>query len=719
MKGDYSRNSYIPRKNYRAVRMQQGRVLLDADWNEMVDIINDQYTAALRSIVGAHGGLRDGFKITSVETSTKWAPETTSHSDRALPDLYIHAGQYYVDGYSCTLPQKILFEKQPFFPGVGEHKGKVLKDTNTLQWLLYLDVWERHLTAIEDPDLAEPSLGGEDTTTRTQIIWQVKILPLKQRDPHAGPLNPAELPEWNSLTRPQDNLIKIKTGYASENELFRIEIHAGNDGVTSTSSEHATWKWSRNNASIAFPLQQIKLNNPQDTNGAHSLELILTADRRLQDQLQKGDCIEVECDDWVLRGRPGWLARIEQVEMSEEEDLCKLTITVSQTDIKEDLALLQKKPQHPLVRRWDQSEVTNFRVEKVWLLEDQSHLGVLMAKEQASLHPGEWVELLGISDGDDWREGKVENVSTVDQKQKISVALNQPLPNGVTDKTIEQLVQVPMRRWNDAAIPLIPGEEQILAPGITVQFPPGQYQAGDYWMIPIRSGASQESSEFTEFPQSTPVHAFAPLALLMLEDAAWKIADLRRTFMDLGEVLTSLESLQAQLEEMNTRLQALKEETDREYRDQEDEINILHKEITGLKLKVDQLPVLTIRQTIGRYRSEEQLEEGDVVAIATSQEDCVRRASREAVPIGVVAPRPDDFHLNGYSVVLNGPAICRINGRVKAGDLLAAGREPGTLGRASLWVRWFRSDRIVARAIDNPTGPDDGLINVYFMPGFL
>ena len=36
--GDYTRFSYKPAKRYAAVLMQQGRVQLDADWNEQSDI---------------------------------------------------------------------------------------------------------------------------------------------------------------------------------------------------------------------------------------------------------------------------------------------------------------------------------------------------------------------------------------------------------------------------------------------------------------------------------------------------------------------------------------------------------------------------------------------------------------------------------------------------------------------------------------------------------
>ena len=38
MPGDYSRRIFRNRKHYSGVLMQQGRVQLDADWNEQLDI---------------------------------------------------------------------------------------------------------------------------------------------------------------------------------------------------------------------------------------------------------------------------------------------------------------------------------------------------------------------------------------------------------------------------------------------------------------------------------------------------------------------------------------------------------------------------------------------------------------------------------------------------------------------------------------------------------
>ena len=46
-------------------------------------------------------------------------------------------------------------------------------------YLAYLDVWERHVTAYEDEDeerigIREVALRGPDTATRAQVVWQVK-----------------------------------------------------------------------------------------------------------------------------------------------------------------------------------------------------------------------------------------------------------------------------------------------------------------------------------------------------------------------------------------------------------------------------------------------------------------------------------------------------------------------------------------------------------------
>ena len=38
-----------------------------------------------------------------------------------------------------------------------------------------MDVWKRHITALDDDYIREKALGGPDTTTRLKTLWQVRL----------------------------------------------------------------------------------------------------------------------------------------------------------------------------------------------------------------------------------------------------------------------------------------------------------------------------------------------------------------------------------------------------------------------------------------------------------------------------------------------------------------------------------------------------------------
>ncbi len=52
MKTEISRNSHQAKKRYSGVYQQQGRMLTDADWNELVDVFKEQLDDALKDVVG-------------------------------------------------------------------------------------------------------------------------------------------------------------------------------------------------------------------------------------------------------------------------------------------------------------------------------------------------------------------------------------------------------------------------------------------------------------------------------------------------------------------------------------------------------------------------------------------------------------------------------------------------------------------------------------------
>src|SRR5829696_1549840 len=87
MKGDFSRDTFSPRKHYNAVLMQQGRVQLDADWNEQRAIDRHRIETEARDLIGPNGGRMDGAGF-----------EIRVHNKKTLS---IGWGNLYVDGILC------------------------------------------------------------------------------------------------------------------------------------------------------------------------------------------------------------------------------------------------------------------------------------------------------------------------------------------------------------------------------------------------------------------------------------------------------------------------------------------------------------------------------------------------------------------------------------------------------------------------------------------
>jgi hypothetical protein len=93
MKGDFSRKTFDARKRYSGVLMQQGRVQLDADWNEQLELQHYRTEVETKDVVGLCGVPKDsdGFRIEPL------TPDGLGHPT----DLAISTGRIYVDGLLC------------------------------------------------------------------------------------------------------------------------------------------------------------------------------------------------------------------------------------------------------------------------------------------------------------------------------------------------------------------------------------------------------------------------------------------------------------------------------------------------------------------------------------------------------------------------------------------------------------------------------------------
>jgi hypothetical protein len=173
MKGDFARVSFDPTLHYSQVFQQQGRVLLEADWNEQAHIQLHLLRTLVRDLVGPCWAAGSGFAITSSITN----PDG-SNKPLPLTDWQLAPGHFYVDGILCVNEAACALAQQPNAPtpDYGVADGKSGFENPPQGFALWLDVWERHLCAVEATGIADVALDGVDTASRAQVVWQLRLL---------------------------------------------------------------------------------------------------------------------------------------------------------------------------------------------------------------------------------------------------------------------------------------------------------------------------------------------------------------------------------------------------------------------------------------------------------------------------------------------------------------------------------------------------------------
>src|ERR1700744_3576458 len=156
MPGDVERVTFRPDLRFANVELQQGRLLLPAEFNEQSAIQHHFLRTFIVDMAGPRWRAGTGFTI-------------TTDAATALR-LHIEKGRYYIDGILCENRITRAFESQPFAP-TPDDPSKL-----TTEAAVYLDCWERHVTWLNYPSLRDPALGGADSATRVQIAWQVRLL---------------------------------------------------------------------------------------------------------------------------------------------------------------------------------------------------------------------------------------------------------------------------------------------------------------------------------------------------------------------------------------------------------------------------------------------------------------------------------------------------------------------------------------------------------------
>jgi hypothetical protein len=491
MKGDFSRDTFDHKKHYRRVLMQQGRVQVDADWNEQVSILLHYMQSLARDIIGPYGRTEGSFEVMIPDNNhqdflndlnNQGIKISPSDQERLLISLGIEGnfiitpGHYYVDGLLCENHDVITYDEQcgyPF-PGSAEVADFAQKMNQGNMLLVYLDVWERHMTWCEEASnsissMREMALGlyGPDTATRSRLIWQVKIyVPstnssiIKENDGikfvnleefkkklyqdeddrgrlYARALEPSGSGDERCAASPSAKYLGL------ENQLYRVEIHQG------TESGKPTFKWSRDNGSLVFPVIEGKIRFPNDKNGKKMCVELAHLGLDESKSLNKGDWVEFVHEDHVLQNRAESLLQVENI------DIPNMVVTlVTKGDLPDASDVRQ-----PILRRWDQCESKNPNID---------------LEGAIPIEPG-WIDL----------EDGIQIMFEEETKEEVTT-------NGSTNKR---------------------------------QSLKKHYRTGDYWLIPARVATNDiEWPSVTEgvLPHGIE-HHYAPLAILTKDNRIWKV----------------------------------------------------------------------------------------------------------------------------------------------------------------------------------------------------
>lgn len=542
MRGDYSRSTFDSKKHYSSVRMQQGRLQLDSDWNESEDIRLHHERAMALDAIGPAGGPKEnaGFLLSY---------------DQEKGDLWIGRGRYYVDGVLCENESDLFCSEQPSRP-------QEIKELPKGRYMAYLDVWESAISAVEDPAIRELALGGPDTALRTKVMWRVEIeqlsKPFEYIDERDLDMREASLAgQFSSRARqPARMAARIERGEGSSkicsisindrygylgNNLYRVEIQEpGRQGV-------ASFKWSRDNGSIVRSLENID----------RKTITLLDPARNCAQIFHPGQYVEITDDLREARGENGEFRRIEAMEglrLTLERDIDPQSFSRPKV-------LLWDGVSRPTRKKGGWMKIEVIGEDEIRILSDEKIKPGAFAPGQRVEISNDPLEMDGSS-----LFAKILEVTrtkdTVGMKASFDMASPTEVKEGTrSEDTVspkaEEVVRLKLadikgkislnkldvsgnsnprvRRW-DAS------DEWIdLEMDIKVAFHrDDEYQRGDFWLIPSREVTGRiewplDKDGKPEFlDRRGVIHHLARIAYIEYDKERWIIHDLRHLFPALG-----------------------------------------------------------------------------------------------------------------------------------------------------------------------------------------
>lgn len=510
MSSDISRNTFDPKAGYSLVRMQQGRLFSDADWNEQGDILRQSDRLTAGDVIGPSGFPRghDGFALRVDQQSgmivigegvghvagvrhqaTYGARIRVLKNDASSANPYwqiegpgaVSVNDLLVLGYGDAASFHVV--SQSNVNSVGQHQFRMvpnpdpdtadvriglavqsqpfvtpdlaaLGDGEYVAFLVSMDVPE---TSLDAPGLREIAFDGPDTATRDRLIWHVGIIAYKTLQENGwGDIN------CTTLTRDFD---PMRFGKEPAKLSARAE-------VTSLSDGPCTLPPASGYRSLENLLYRVEIHNPGSVQQAtlkwsrenaiyRTRHTDITAGQLVVESVGRDDKTALKPGDWV--------------------------------EVRDDAARFSHAPGFFVLL----GEIVGQQIAILEVL-DPLTLGPLSSGGQP-----DWEKLPASGFVTRWEGGR---------------------PQPVADFTTD---------WAD------------LENGIQIQFGLGRLLAGDFWTIPARAvsgGVDWPRAPGTDAPASLPPQGprrdFAALATLKKDSGDWSIQDdCRRIYTPLSDAL--------------------------------------------------------------------------------------------------------------------------------------------------------------------------------------
>jgi hypothetical protein len=209
---DITRLLNQPAKHYGGARMQQGRTLLDSDFNESAALHQESRRRAVLDLVGPAGSPDQGFSLGQPLPDGALFSPAVRRFLRALRDgdplavrqfqingqatnvhpVSLRAGVIYAGGMRFELGDVEPFPLQRgFLQMKPSDLPPVIKDRSPSPFsprsprsptypefrnFYYLDAWEQAVTSVEDEEFLERGLGGPDSAVRVRRMRRVEAL---------------------------------------------------------------------------------------------------------------------------------------------------------------------------------------------------------------------------------------------------------------------------------------------------------------------------------------------------------------------------------------------------------------------------------------------------------------------------------------------------------------------------------------------------------------